>query len=153
MATVISRDRLHQTPKGLPRPPTADCRAEWCRPPMNEPVLLQYPFLSLSGRGEVFLMPLHLNPIANRLYACWQWFSMVRFSRFLAEFYANPPLCNTQQGYSPPEEGESSAVSMKIRATGFATHTSAKAKNVWQLFLLLGENKPVGFYPSTSTGN
>ena len=41
---------LHQIPKGLPIPPTADCRAGWCRSPMNEPRPLQYPFSPPNGR-------------------------------------------------------------------------------------------------------
>jgi len=45
-------------------------------------------------------MAFDLNEVANRLYACRQRFSIILFSRFLAEFYGNLPLSNSQQGYS-----------------------------------------------------
>jgi len=50
-------------------------------------------------------MAFDLNPVGKRLYALRQRFSMVLFSRLLAEFDGNQPLCNTQQGYSPPGRG------------------------------------------------
>ena len=54
---------------------------------------------------QVFLVPFDLNEVAKRLYARWQWFMLFLFSLFLGVFDANSPLCNTQQGYSPPGGG------------------------------------------------
>ena len=70
----------------FPRTNQGCCNTHFCR--------------QMAGR-QVFLMAFDLNPIANCLYALRQRFSMVLFSQFMAEFYGNPSLCNTQQSYLP----------------------------------------------------
>ena len=52
---------------------------------------------------------------------------MVLFSRNLVEFDVDLPLCNTQQGYSPPGEGKTFATGLKIYKVGFAGRSFAYA--------------------------
>src|SRR5579863_5312414 len=51
--------------------------------------------------SQVFLNSFGLNPIADCQYIHLQWVRRFLTSRLLNQRYANMPLCNTQQGYSP----------------------------------------------------
>ena len=54
---------------------------------------------------EFFCLAHDSNPIAKRLYARHQGFTRLTFLQILIKCDANVPLCNTQQGYSPPRRG------------------------------------------------
>jgi len=64
---------------------------------------------------------------------------MVLFSRFLAEFCGNPPLCNTQQGYSPPRRGRIVRRFSENSRDGIGRTVIRKIGIGQRLFPLLGE--------------
>jgi galactokinase len=77
--------------------------------PMLAPPVVLPPLLEPLPAGKGWLRCVS-TPVANCLYAVRQWFSPSVFSQFAGKFYGNPPLCNTQQGCSPPGEDMRSAV-------------------------------------------
>ena len=77
---------------------------------------------------EAFFITLGLNIISERLDGRRDGFPFVVIQRNMDTGCANLALCKTQQGYSPPGEGETLPASLKISATGLAEQSFAKLK-------------------------
>jgi len=75
---------------------------------------------------EVFLQPFDFEPIACRFYIQFQRFSAFLIGQINWVIYANLPLCNTQQGYSPRWAGRGSK---RAASTSSRTPPTNRAQN------------------------